>query len=55
MCGSKILVVPDVKAMNRAVNNHIVEHKKTGNRSKESTTFLTEQILIKASKMNPST
>ncbi len=28
MCGVKILVVPDLKAMNRAVNNHIVEPKK---------------------------
>jgi len=55
MCGAKILVVPDLKAMNRAVNNHIVEHKKTGNHSEGSTTYLTKQILIKASKMKHST
>ncbi|HUJ84101.1 MAG TPA: hypothetical protein VLV84_00670 [Candidatus Acidoferrales bacterium] len=55
MCGAKILVVPDLKAMNRAVNNHIVEHRKTGNHSKGSTMYLTKQILIKASKMKHST
>jgi DNA-directed RNA polymerase subunit RPC12/RpoP len=53
-CGSKILVVPDLKAMNRAVNNHTVKHKKTGNHSKGTTMYLTKQILIKASKMNTS-
>jgi DNA-directed RNA polymerase subunit RPC12/RpoP len=51
-CGSKILVVPDLKAMNLAVNNHAVEHKKTGNRSNGTAMYLTKQILVKASKMN---
>ena len=27
-CGAKMLVVPDLNAMNRAIENHIVEHKK---------------------------
>ena len=28
LCGIRILVVPDLKAMNRAVKNHVAEHKK---------------------------
>ncbi len=31
-CGTEILVVPDIKAMDRAINRHVAEHKiKTGN------------------------
>ncbi len=43
-CGAKILVVPDLAAMNRAVKNHKVEHKSANEQ------FLTEQILEVASK-----
>ena len=31
VCGTRILVVPDLKAMNRAIKNHIAEHKKADN------------------------
>jgi DNA-directed RNA polymerase subunit RPC12/RpoP len=54
VCGSRILVVPDLKAMNRAIKNHVVEHKQTDYclafDSLEE--FLAEQILIVASEMN---
>jgi hypothetical protein len=34
VCGAQILVVPDVKALNRAIENHLVDHVKlcTGKR-----------------------
>jgi hypothetical protein len=48
-CGFEILVVPDLKAMNRAINNHlIVVHKKTYYISEES---LAKQVLLVASKI----
>lgn len=27
-CGTKILIVPDLDGMNRAIKNHLIEHKK---------------------------
>ena len=42
VCGFKILVVPDLKAMNQAIKNHATKHKKASNVSK----WLTEQVLI---------
>ena len=48
VCGFKILVVPDLKAMDRAIKNHVAEHKKANDRSKRLTDFLTEQVLIVA-------
>lgn len=58
VCGTKILVVPDLKAMDLAIKNHVAEHTKTkktlGKVLAPSllTEFLTEQVLIKASKMH---
>ena len=54
VCGLRILVVPDLKAMNRAIRNHAAEHKKAdyGLMLNSLEEFLTEQILIVASKMN---
>jgi hypothetical protein len=46
-CGFEILVVPDLKAMNRAIKNHVAEHNKSS--SEKWTDFLTEQTLIMAS------
>ena len=46
-CGFEILVVPDLKAMNRAIKNHVAEHNKSS--SEKLTDFLTEQVLIMAS------
>jgi hypothetical protein len=43
-CGAKILVVPDIAAMDRALKNHKVEHKSTDKQ------FLIEQILEAVSK-----
>jgi hypothetical protein len=48
VCGFKILVVPDLKAMNRAIKNHVAEHKKAIGGPKSLTEFLTEQVLTLA-------
>jgi hypothetical protein len=42
-------VLPDLKAMNLAINNHLTAHKKA---LVDSAERLTEQVLIVASKMN---
>ena len=47
VCGFKILVVPDLEAMNRAIKNHVAKHNKSN--SERLTDFLTEQTLIVAS------
>ena len=54
VCGIRILVVPDLKAMTRAIKNHVAEHKRAdyGLSLDSLEEFLTEQILIMASKMN---
>jgi len=54
VCGMRILVIPDLKAMNRAIKNHVAEHKQTdyGLVPESLETFLTDQILIMASEMN---
>jgi hypothetical protein len=54
VCGLRILIIPDLQAMNRAIKKHLVEHKHADNGLtldclEES---LTEQILIAASKMS---
>jgi hypothetical protein len=54
-CGFEVLVVPDLKAMDRAIQNHIAEHRQARDSSDTFASledFLTEQILIAASKMN---
>jgi hypothetical protein len=54
VCGTRILVVPDLNAMNRAIKNHVAEHKQAdyGLVFDSLEEFLTEQILMVASKMN---
>jgi hypothetical protein len=55
VCGCEILVVPDLKAMNKAIQNHIAEHKQTNDDPDGLAmleAFLTEQVLIVASKIN---
>jgi hypothetical protein len=47
-CGSKILIVPDLSAMNKAVKNHIRQHKLRGQPLSEET--LTQEILSVLSK-----
>jgi hypothetical protein len=54
-CGFKILVVPDLKAMNRAIKNHLATHKQARIDSARLSFIeetLTQQVLIVASKMN---
>jgi hypothetical protein len=50
----RILVVPDLKAMNRALKNHITEHKQMdyGLVPDSLEEFLAEQILIESNEMN---
>jgi hypothetical protein len=48
-CGFEVLVVPDLKAMDRAIKNHAAKHKKVC--SKKLADFLTEQVLIVASNL----
>jgi hypothetical protein len=48
-CGSEILVIPDLKAMNKAINKHVAEHKKTNDYSKKLPKLLTEQVMLIAS------
>ena len=54
VCGFRILVVPDLKAMNRAIKNHVAEHKQAdyGLEFDSLEEFLTEQILKVANKMD---
>jgi hypothetical protein len=52
ICGSEILVVPDLKAMNIAITKHVGKPKKVHNDLERLTEFLTEQVLITASKIN---
>ena len=54
VCGLRILVVPDLKAMNLAIKNHVAEHRQTdyGLAFDSLEEFLTEQILMVASKIN---
>jgi hypothetical protein len=55
-CGSEILVVPDLKAMNIAIDNHVTaKHKASLEDSERLTDFLAEQVLIVATKLNAST
>jgi hypothetical protein len=53
VCGTNILVVPDLKAMNRAIKKHVAKHKQVdyGLVLDSLDDFLTEQILVAASKM----
>jgi hypothetical protein len=44
-CGIKILIVPDLPEMNKAIENHMVEHKKI-TRQDLSEEFLAQEILI---------
>ncbi len=48
VCGLKILIVPDLKAMNRAIKNHVTEHMRAdyGLAFDSLEEFLTEQILM---------
>jgi hypothetical protein len=44
-CGVKILIVPDLAAMNKAIEEHLVEHKKLTGKSL-SEEALAQEILI---------
>ena len=49
------MVTPDLKVTNRAIRNHLAEHKQEGDGSDRLDSleqFLAEQVLIVASKIN---
>ena len=43
-CGQKILIVPDVREMGEAINNHVIEHNKLKNKRLTEET-LTQEII----------
>jgi len=53
VCGLRILVVPDLKAMKGAIKNHVAEHKQANYDLEFDSLeeFLTEQILKVANKL----
>ena len=58
-CGAEILVVPDVKAVNRAIRTHVAEHGRIRRNSKKYliasdkiSKLLSERTLIKMSEQN---
>ncbi len=60
-CGAEILLLPDLKAMNRAIKAHVAEHKKkeknSGSNSSTSSNIsqlLSQLTLIKISTQNDS-
>jgi hypothetical protein len=56
ICGSEILVLPDLNAMNLAIANHVnTKHKTTPEDSERLMEFLAKQVLLEATKINMST
>jgi hypothetical protein len=59
ICGTEILVVPDLKAMNRAIKTHVAEHRKRGRTTQKNVVasskisqLLSQLTLIKMSEEN---
>lgn len=55
LCGCEILVLPDLTAMNRAINNHVAAHKQArdgSDRIDSLAEFLTKRVLMVASKID---
>ena len=57
-CGKEILLVPDSKAMDKAIENHVAEHvskqpdkAKAEEEAKRISEFLVKQVLRKAAEM----
>jgi len=46
MCGFEILLVPDVKAMDEAIENHVAEHMETDNLTQEEAGCIRENLII---------
>jgi hypothetical protein len=58
-CGAKILVLPDLKAMNRAIKTHVAEHRRNERNMKKNLSspskiseLLSQLTLIKVSQQN---
>ncbi len=55
LCGTEILVVPDLKAMNKAIANHVAtKHKTTPDELEKLADFLSEQALLEATRTQTS-
>jgi len=55
VCGAEILVLPDLKAMRLAIENHLAKHKKANDgsgRLESLEQFLTAQVLALASEIS---
>ena len=60
VCGAEILLVPDLQAMNRAINTHVAQHRKTERKNTQKnkikpskvSELLSQRTLIKMSKQN---
>ena len=49
-CGTEILLLPDLKAMDRAIDAHVAEHRKKGNNpSRAATSSRISQLLAQLS------
>ena len=49
-CGTEILLLPDLKAMDRAIDAHVAEHKKKGNNpARAATSSRISQLLAQLS------
>ena len=58
-CGAEILVLPDLKAMNKAIKTHVIEHRKKEMRTDKNLStpvkiseLLSQLTLIKMSQQN---
>lgn len=50
-CGIRILIVPDLPAMNKAIEEHLIEHKKLTGKSL-SEEALAQELLIAIAELN---
>jgi hypothetical protein len=44
VCGAEILLVPDLQAMNRAINTHVAQHRKTERKNPEKNEIKSSEI-----------
>jgi hypothetical protein len=60
VCGAEILLVPDLQAMNRAINTHVAQHRKTERKNPqqneikpiEVSELLSQRTITKISQQN---
>ena len=52
LCQAEILVIPDIKAMDKAIHNHIKEHRLRNTKKAKLLNNLTQQLLLAALETN---